>query len=379
VTAIAPHLVRRREELVERAAGAPDVSGLFAAASVRLRRLVPYDAAVWMAFDPATTLPTAPTRAENLGHVCKRDGHSCVRVWELELLADDVNQYRHLARAATPAAGLRLATDDRPTRSVRYREFMRPNGYDDELRAVLRVDGRAWASIGLYREHGRPRFEAADVDLVADMSGPLGAAVRDHARPVAEDAPADGRGPGVIQFAPSGELISINDDAVAWLDELPPDPDSALDLRLPMVIAGTLVRARAIAAQRDRGTARARVRSHATGRWLSLQASCLRGHDGEVASTVLVIEPANASEIAPLITQAYELSAREEQITALIAQGLGTAEIAARLTLSAHTVRDYIKAIFEKVGVSSRGELVARLFSEHYAPVHLDPDTYTFA
>jgi DNA-binding CsgD family transcriptional regulator len=94
---------------------------------------------------------------------------------------------------------------------------------------------------------------------------------------------------------------------------------------------------------------------------------------------VLVIEPANASEIAPLITQAYELSAREEQITALIAQGLGTAEIAARLTLSAHTVRDYIKAIFEKVGVSSRGELVARLFSEHYAPVHLDPDTYTFA
>ena len=38
---------------------------------------------------------------------------------------------------------------------------------------------------------------------------------------------------------------------------------------------------------------------------------------------------------------------------------------------SAHTVRDYLKAIFDTVGVGSRGELVARLFAEHYAdPMH---------
>ena len=36
-----------------------------------------------------------------------------------------------------------------------------------------------------------------------------------------------------------------------------------------------------------------------------------------------------------------------------------------------HTIRDYVKAIFDKVGVSSRGELVAKLFAEHYAdPMH---------
>jgi hypothetical protein len=33
-------------------------------------------------------------------------------------------------------------------------------------------------------------------------------------------------------------------------------------------------------------------------------------------------------------------------------------------------VRDHIKAIFAKVGVTSRGELVAKLFAEFYAPVH---------
>ncbi len=76
---------------------------------------------------------------------------------------------------------------------------------------------------------------------------------------------------------------------------------------------------------------------------------------------------------AELIERAGDApSVREQEITRLIAQGLGTAAIAARLYLSTHTVRDHVKAIFEKVGVSSRGELVATLFAEHFAPNHFD-------
>lgn len=86
-----------------------------------------------------------------------------------------------------------------------------------------------------------------------------------------------------------------------------------------------------------------------------------------------MIEPAKASEIAPIIVQAYELSVREQEITEYIAQGFSTTEIADRLHLSRYTVRDHVKAIFEKVGVSSRGELVAKLYVEHYAPSQLDP------
>jgi DNA-binding NarL/FixJ family response regulator len=143
-----------------------------------------------------------------------------------------------------------------------------------------------------------------------------------------------------------------------------------------MVVAGTLMRARAIAEERDHGIARARLHSRVSGRWLVCHASCLRDANGALGDTALVIEPAQASEIAPIITRAYELSPREQEITQLIARGLGTADIAEQLFLSAHTVRDYVKAIFEKVDVSSRGELVAKLFAEHYAPVHLNRNSF---
>ena len=365
VSTLAPAVARRRSDLIERAGDAPTVRELFEAVSSRLRRMVSFDAAVWLATDPATGLPTAPARSENMSHA-RKGTEDCMRVWENEFLVDDVNLYRDLARAETPAAGLRLATDDQPACSARYRDFMRPNGFGDELRAVLRVDGGPWASIGLYRERGRQAFDAGDTELVAGLSQPLAEAVREHARPGTPQADDAGdRGPGLLLFAPSGELLSANDEALAWLEQLPPDAGDHgnFSLPLPMVAAGTLMRARATT------TARARLRS-STGRWLVFHASCLRDAAGEIEQTALVIEPAHASEIAPIIVQAYELSAREQEITRLIAQGLGTAAIAAQLYLSAHTVRDHVKAIFEKVGVSSRGELVATLFAEHYAPTH---------
>jgi DNA-binding CsgD family transcriptional regulator len=372
--ALAPMEAHYRAELAEQVCRADDVHGVFRETSARLRRLVPFDASVWLAVDPATSLPIAPTRSEQLAHVCSGSRESFLRVWELEYFVDDVNLYRDLARGMSPAGGLRLVTNDRPTRSARFREIIRPHGYGDELRAVMRVDGRPWASVALFREHGRPAFSAAEVDLLAGLSAPVASAVRGHSRTAtcARDV-TQSRGPGLLLFEPTGELVSINDDALAWLEELPQEPghDDKFSLHLPMVVAGTLMRARAIAEERVRGHARARLRSALTGRWVVFHASCLRGADGEIGSTAVIIEPANASEVAPIVADAYQLTVREQQITELVARGVGTAEMAERLFLSVHTVRDYLKAIFEKLGVSSRGELVATLLAEHVAPMHL--------
>jgi DNA-binding CsgD family transcriptional regulator len=156
-----------------------------------------------------------------------------------------------------------------------------------------------------------------------------------------------------------------------WLAELPHDQDlpSDLDVGVPMWMLGTVFRALALAGGRGDGTARSRVRTR-RGRWLVCHASCLHDGDGALSGIAVVIESAKVAEIAPIIVQAYDLTDREQQITRLITRGAGTAEIADELFLSTHTVRDYVKAIFAKVGVSSRGELVARLFTEQYEPVH---------
>lgn len=52
------------------------------------------------------------------------------------------------------------------------------------------------------------------------------------------------------------------------------------------------------------------------------------------------------------------LTPREEQVVALVAEGLGNREIARELQLSEHTIKKYVFRIFEKLGISSRVELV---------------------
>src|SRR5262249_49968845 len=160
-----------------------------------------------------------------------------------------------------------------------------------------------WAALALMRATGSPAFAPRDTALVAGLSAPLARAVRDHALPVTATREPGVRGPGLLLFDASGELVSANDDARAWLAD--PDPASpvytSVGIGLPMVVVTTLMQARAIAAERDDRRARVRMRS-ATGEWLVCHASCLRDADGDVAETALVIEPATASEIAPMLT-----------------------------------------------------------------------------
>ncbi len=52
------------------------------------------------------------------------------------------------------------------------------------------------------------------------------------------------------------------------------------------------------------------------------------------------------------------LTPREQQVVQLVADGLGNREIAAHLKLSEHTVKNYLFLVFDKIGVSSRTELV---------------------
>ena len=82
----------------------------------------------------------------------------------------------------------------------------------------------------------------------------------------------------------------------------------------------------------------------------------------------MILSRASSPELAPLIADAYGLTERERAVTQLVAQGLPTSAMGRRLHISPWTVQDHLKSIFEKVGVSTRGELIARVFFEHYVP-----------
>jgi len=68
------------------------------------------------------------------------------------------------------------------------------------------------------------------------------------------------------------------------------------------------------------------------------------------------------SEVSPLqIVNAKGegiLSKREEQVMALLTEGFTNREIAERMHLSQHTVKNYLFRMFDKIGVSSRVELI---------------------
>ncbi len=61
------------------------------------------------------------------------------------------------------------------------------------------------------------------------------------------------------------------------------------------------------------------------------------------------------------------LTPREEQVVALVADGLSNRDTALELNLSEHTIKKYLFRIFDKLGISSRVELVL------YAVNHSQP------
>lgn len=99
-----------------------------------------------------------------------------------------------------------------------------------------------------------------------------------------------------------------------------------------------------------------------SGRWQTIAALPPElGSSADVAA-VLVVSPARAEERFARLAAAYDLTPRERQVVELISRGFSTGDIASRLCLTPYTVQDHLKHVFEKMNVSSRRELMARLF-----------------
>jgi DNA-binding CsgD family transcriptional regulator len=320
----------------------------------RLRSAVPFDAAFWSTVDPVTLLFTAP-------HQDALPAETVPYFVENELDGGDVNPFVVLARDPAGVRTLAHATGGELEASARYRDVFRPLGLGDELRAVLRAGGVCWGCLCLHREAGAP-FSPAEAAFVARIAPHLAEGIRAGLLAASVEAADPADGPGLLVLSADGSLLSCTDAGRGWLDALGhPDP----------VVHGVAPEILALVARLDgpgRSAAavpRLRVRTPG-GRWAVLHASRLPGA-GADAVAVIIDEP-SPFELAPVLMMAYGLTDREQAVTALVCRGHSTREIAERLHISAHTVQDHLKAIFDKAGVRSRRELVATILQEQYLP-----------
>ena len=146
-------------------------------------------------------------------------------------------------------------------------------------------------------------------------------------------------------------MVAATEQAWRWIDRLGvPGPNPAEPLPPHIYVLATHV-----AASPERRPARVRVRA-ADGTWAVIRAAALPAGSQVPAGYAVTLEAARADDLAPLLMRAWRLTRREREVARLVIDGLSTESIATALFISVHTVRDHLKMIFGKMGVSRRQE-----------------------
>jgi DNA-binding CsgD family transcriptional regulator len=347
-------LLTELERLALRASGR---GTFFDEAAARLKRAVAFDGACWHTLDPGSDL-IVQHHLQDLSDrfpVLARNEYG----------VGDFNKFADLARRSRKAATLSAATAGEPERSARFRDLLSPAGLAQELRAAFAADGACWGALILVRRAGQPEFSEREVDLLADCSTLFARAVRRGLVAEACTSTSGEDAPGMVEFDASGEVTQISASAEPLLAELSGATVEA-GVRAPSIHAVSSATKAALGHAGEPGALpRATVRTPA-GTWLVLHGGVVRGLDRD--AHVVFVQRAHPMLVAPLLLRAYGLTAREREVTQLLLRGATTAQIAATLGISPHTVNDHTKAVFDKAGARTRGELSATLFFGEHLP-----------
>lgn len=310
------------------------------------------------ATDPDTTALGTATVVENLPT-------EIATPWmENEFLVEDFNKFAKLHRSGQGPVTLHRASQGHPHLSARYRELHQPHGLGAEMRVVFSRDSSCLGVANLVRGADDPDFLDDELHWVEQLRPTVAAGLRRTAIMAANTEESDVT-PGVITLNPDGALVAMTGEAERLMADLWLCPFGEEDTyRLPgeAYMVATLARARTQGnVKTPLPVTRLRGRS---GRWLTMRADCTLTPDGETTGIVLIIGPSSPTEILPMVVASYGLTRREQEVLNEMSTGYGTAEIAGRLFISEHTVRDHIKSIFAKTGTGSRGELLSLIFHQ---------------
>ena len=312
--------------------------------SAALRRAMSFDGWCLFGLDPRTGLRTVQFGGRGTEHTAEMARN--------EALMSDVNRYSDLAAADVPAGWLSSA-HPRARTSFRLNEILLPQGFQSELRLVLRQGGRIWGALVLFREDPRRTFDDGDSSAVCAMAETLTAAVR--AFPV---RPLQRRGQshsaGFVALAPDDRMVAVSEGAQAWLDDLVPGGD---DETYPSDVTRVLFDAAHAVRRGDTRRASTCVRT-VSGSWLRVEGTAAALGDVDV---VVLLQPAPAGVLLDTYALHHRLTGRETEVLGLVTHGLGSKQVAREMAISLQTVNGHLKSIYRKCQVTGRDELFGRL------------------
>lgn len=336
---------RARDRLlaVADAPGSGDVCDAIVRAFHEIAR---FSGAAVMTTDPQTHLPSGGT-VEGFAP------EDCGPFWDNELADPDFNKFTELARRVDPVATLLDAVDGDLARSPRYVKLYSGLGAADELRVAF-VAGSSCLAVGVFvRAEADGPFTAGELADVRRLLPVATRVVRQTFGTIQHETTT--QPPVVVLLDADDRVTAMTAGGQQLLDDL---RVNGVDGDLPGVVQVAARKARRRRAATNL-TTRLRGRS---GRWLRLHVSPVEGDADVVAVTV---ETARPDDLVRILLDSYGLTPRETEIVLQLCRGLSSKEIAADLSISTHTVRDHLKVIYTKADVTSRGELVASLFSNH--------------
>ena len=340
-----------------------ELEDFLAEAAESVSRAVPWVAACVATHDPGTHLLTSARKYGYLREVNSHDHEFGL----VEYGGVEPTAFTELAVSPVPAAGVHLVHGGEIDRSTRMGTFMRPNfGFGDEARLVFREASQAWGAMALFRGTDDEPFDAEDVEFLTTLSASFARGVRAGMLTGLAEASHGGQptGPAVVIVGADDRVLQLSPGAEQWISRLAVFAGSADPFSAVSAMVGA---ARSYARGERTSPPRARLRT-ADGMWLVLHASTLSGLEDRSGEVVVTIEEARPPEIVALVVAAFDLTPRERDVTQLVLQGVDTKEMAATLHLSAYTVQDHLKSVFEKAGVRSRRELIARIYFDQYVP-----------
>ncbi len=340
VAALEP-IARTAPQAAAHADTLPDLGGEL---SRLLHRLVPHDGHMLAGMDPVTGAGCFLT---------EHNGYSCDHYRRMK--ADDL-----LSRHPYPFSRLVLrrslvavldAGVPAPPGSAPLLDTMAGQGWSGEMRVALVDRGVLWGTLVLLRERGRPAFTPEDVQNARRMVAPLAESLRRYVaratpRPVRSTMP-----PGLLIVDDADTITSVTPTGRDWLRVCFPnlvlDDDDDLSITLWNFAS----------AARQSGAVLSRIPTPRG--WVALHAQHLAGtRRGEVAITV---QSATAGQLLPAVTAWYGITPRERTVIDQVLEGRSSKQISRSLDLSQHTTNDHLKAIYRKIQVSGRSELVATL------------------